>query len=173
MVVVYREGRHDQGTQTMKSRTMYMLIGIPYSGKTYYRDVHFMSSNYLWLSTDYIIEDIIARYPASSYQENWKDLIDFAQKMLYKDIDYGIKMEYDFVWDQTNLTKISRKEKLEKIPDTYQKIAVFFSTPSNETIEERKLLRPNQDIPWGVLDRMRSQLEIPEFSEGFDEIRII
>jgi predicted kinase len=73
------------------------------------------------------------------------------------------------IWDQTNLTKKQRREKLKHIPDTYKKTAVYFVV-SLETALKRNTQRPGKVIPPEVLERMVKEYELPTNEEGFDTI---
>lgn len=76
----------------------------------------------------------------------------------------------DIVWDQTNLTPASRKSKLEKIPATYQKVAVYFPVPNNKEWQRRLNSRPGKIIPQNVLVNMGQGFTMPSQAEGFDKI---
>lgn len=145
---------------------LYMLIGIPYAGKsTYTRKL----SHCNVLSTDNHIE-AMASWTNLSYNE--------AFKLFYKEAEFNLNEKlheftsngYDFVWDQTNITKKSRAKKLAKIPDNYHKIAVFFPTPDDEELNRRIASRKDKVIPKHALQQMKKQLEFPDITEGFDEI---
>ena len=82
----------------------------------------------------------------------------------------AIRDKADVVWDQTNLTKKSRAPKLAQIPDTYEKVAVYFSTPSDQELKRRLDGRIGKTIPANVVLAMKSQLESPAQSEGFDRV---
>jgi predicted kinase len=73
------------------------------------------------------------------------------------------------IWDQTNLTKKQRREKLKHIPDTYKKTAVYFIVDL-KTALQRNTQRPGKVIPPEVLERMIKEYELPVLEEGFDEI---
>jgi predicted kinase len=76
----------------------------------------------------------------------------------------------DILWDQTNLTKKSRKGKLLQVPPHYTKVAVFFSIPNLEELQRRLDSRAGKTIPRHVVADMIKSLEEPSLEEGFDLI---
>lgn len=149
-----------------------MLIGLPYTGKTTYKEKFYTNDSYFWLSTDEIVKDITDKYNMT-YEKNWKKLIDFANSVMAKDLQFAIDQNFNIVWDQTNLTVKTRKQKLAKIPEDYKKIAIVFPTISNEVIEERRMIRKNQIVSNEVIDNMRKIFVMPTVIEGFDCIEVV
>jgi len=150
--------------------TLYMLIGIPGSGKsTWLAKQAFDWTKTRIISTDNIIERR-AREQGKTYSEVFQKEIKGATHQMNRDLKQAIASGDDVVWDQTNLTKKSRASKLSEIPDSYRKIAVFFSTPDDAELKRRLASRPGKTIPANVVLGMRSQLERPSKAEGFDEI---
>ena len=71
------------------------------------------------------------------------------------------------------MTAAARAKKLAHIPDVYEKVAVFFSTPESKEHARRLASREGKNIPWNVIQGMKSQLEAPTPEEGFDKIIIM
>jgi predicted kinase len=86
-------------------------------------------------------------------------------KVLRKAIEDGKSI----IWDQTNLTKKQRREKLKHIPAHYKKTAVYFIVDL-ETALKRNTQRPGKVIPPEILERMIKEYELPTNEEGFDII---
>lgn len=150
--------------------TLYMLIGIPGSGKsTWLAKQAFDWTKTRIISTDNIIERR-AQEQGKTYSEVFQKEIKGATHQMNRDLKQAIAAGDDIVWDQTNLTKKSRANKLSEIPDSYRKVAVFFSTPDDAELKRRLASRPGKTIPANVVLGMRSQLERPSKAEGFDEI---
>lgn len=160
---------------------LYMNIGVPCSGKsTFSNDIcclEFESIRILLndssprlklLSTDQIIEEI-AESCDITYNEAWKDLIKFAEKIMYKNLKDGIVNNRSMVWDQTNVSKKVRRDKILKIPNTYRLVALYFPTDP-ALIRSRNEKRTGKVIPEKVIDDMLSRMEEPSFDEGFDDI---
>jgi predicted kinase len=145
--------------------TLYMLVGVPGSGKTTWIEKN--KHNAVVLSTDNYIERY-AMKTGKTYNDMFKELIGVATKQMEKDLAYAVEENRDIIWDQTNLTAKSRKSKLSKIPNNYKKIAVFFSVPSD--LRDRLASRPGKNIPEPVIISMINQLQPPTKEEGFDEV---
>jgi predicted kinase len=75
----------------------------------------------------------------------------------------------DIVWDQTSTTVKSRRRKF-KMLTGYHMIAVVFRIPDDNTLAKRLSNRPGKNIPWDVVEKMKSQFVMPTKEEGFDEI---
>lgn len=148
--------------------TVYMLIGVPGSGKSTWlskQDV----SNAVILSTDNYIEHF-ARLNDTTYTEIFQKVIGEATRLMQEDLRAAIRDQKDIYWDQTNLRAKGRAGKLAQIPRTWERVAVFFPTPADEELKRRLAARPGKTIPANVVLGMRSQLEPPTESEGFDNI---
>jgi len=162
---------------------LYMLCGIPCSGKTFFREANF-TQDYNVLSTDETISKIAGMF-SLTYDECFRDCIKFAEKRMYDKLKILLKDSTNFadhliypkvhiVWDQTNLTLASRKKKLDLFKDhTYRKIAYVFPTPAPEILEKRMEHRKRlgKNIPKEVMDTMINSFVVPTLGEGFDEIR--
>lgn len=145
--------------------TLYMLIGVPGSGKTTW--IKNNKHNAIVASTDDYIEASAAKQ-GKTYSEVFKDVINYANAQMKQDLQFAIKNDRDIIWDQTNLTVKSRRDKLKSIPNNYRKVAVFFSVPND--LRDRLASRPGKTIPEPVIISMINQLQPPTKEEGFDEI---
>jgi gluconate kinase len=56
------------------------------------------------------------------------------------------------------------------LPKEWIKVCVFFPTPEADELQRRLDSRVGKSIPKNVMDSMIQHLEIPQLSEGFDEI---
>lgn len=150
----------------------YMLVGIPYSGKSTWVKENFVPTKSLSISTDHYIEGI-AESSDKTYGEVWEDNIKAAGEHMNVVLKFGIEQSADLYWDQTNLTPKSRKGKLSQLPKRYKKVAVVFESPNFGELERRIESRPEKKIPYRVLEDMRKQYTVPTFEEGFDEIIMV
>lgn len=150
--------------------TLYMLIGIPGSGKsTWVDNAGFDVEDTVIISTDKFIEtDAVLQ--GKTYSEVFDGSIKRATQMMNLALDMAVKDRMNIVWDQTNLTKKSRAGKLSKIPNTYHKVAVVFATPNDDELNRRLAGRPGKTIPSNIILAMKSQLQIPSEEEGFEDI---
>lgn len=145
--------------------TLYMLIGVPGSGKTTW--IKNNKHDAVVASTDLYIERY-AMKTGKTYNDMFKELISVATDQMNKDVAYAVQSNKDIIWDQTNLTAKSRKSKLSKIPKNYRKVAVYFPVPPD--LRDRLASRPGKTIPDPVILSMINQLQAPTKEEGFDEI---
>jgi predicted kinase len=143
------------------------LIGIPTSGKsTFSKNPKY--SKYVRVSSDDILQEI-AKERQQSYNTVFKGNIRFAQIAMMKVLRKAIEENKSILWDQTNLTKKQRREKLKHIPAHYKKTAVYFIIPL-ETALKRNTERPGKVIPPEILERMVKEYELPTSEEGFDKV---
>ena len=155
---------------------LYMLIGVPGSGKSTWivnnaDHVDAQEELYIASTDDYI--ELRAQLQKKTYNDVFQDEIKAAEKFMYQGVQFAAEHDYTIIWDQTNLTRKSRAKKLIMVPDHYDKIAIFFPTP--EDIWERLIHRESatgKSIPEHVVRNMINTIELPEFDEGFIQIRI-
>jgi predicted kinase len=149
-----------------------MMCGIPAAGKSTYIRRGVENSDvldeYVILSTDDYIEEY-ARANNKTYNEVFDEAIQEATTQMYKDLELAIQRGKSIIWDQTNLSKKSRKHKLSKIPDTYTKTAIVLPITLEEAII-RNSQRANKFIARSVIHRMYHQFQLPTEDEGFDVI---
>ena len=150
--------------------TLYMLIGVPASGKsTWVANQNFDWNNTAVISSDAII-DRRAADQGKTYSDIFRSEIKSATSEMNQNLRDAIANNMDIIWDQTNVTAKSRQAKLSQIPDNYTKVAVYFQTPDITELQRRLANRPGKNIPQNIVMGMMSQLEPPRSSEGFDKI---
>ena len=155
-----------------------LLVGVPGSGKsTWLLDREYIEDQYI-ASTDDIIESIAFGF-GLTYDEGFKDLIKFAEKVMWKELaDFAEDGERIYI-DRTNLSVKSRKRFIDFLkPYGYEFDAVVFPEVGSEALSKeewkRRLdSRPGKTIPQEALDRMVYSYEIPLMSEGFDKITFV
>lgn len=150
----------------------YMLVGVPASGKSTFSYDNFDLGTII--STDAIIDYISHTY-GMTYNESFKDLIGFAEKVMWKNINSCIERGLDIIIDRTNLTEKSRKKFIDKLkPFGYTFQAIVFpevgsAALSEEEWKRRLANRPGKTIPDHILESMVDNYEIPLMSEGFEK----
>lgn len=150
-----------------KQPTLYMLVGLPGSGKSTWVNQG-NHAQAVVLSTDNYIE-LAAEFRGQTYNEVFKEVFAEAEAFLEADLKKAVEDELDIIWDQTNLTVKSRRRKLAKIPDSYRKIAVIFTT-SEDTLNRRLACRTGKVISNNIIKSMRDTYVRPDYSEGFGTI---
>jgi predicted kinase len=147
----------------------YMLIGVPASGKSTWREQY--EGTAAVISTDDIIEQTAAA-SGRTYNDSFKENIKFATEIANSRAKHAFATDEDVIWDQTNLTPKSRKPKLALVPEHYEKIAVVFLTPEDAEWQ-RRLDRPGKSIPQHILMGMRDSMMFPDPEEGFNRIEVV
>lgn len=149
---------------------LFVLVGVPGSGKSTWVNNQVWSNDCTVVSTDEFVEDY-AKEVGSTYSEVFEDYMPTAVKLMADKVVRAREMGRDIIWDQTSTTPQSRTRKFNMLPD-YYKIAVVFKTPPAAELQKRLTSRPGKKIPWEVVSQMAQQLEAdpPSVEEGFDEI---
>ena len=148
-----------------------MLCGIPTSGKsTYVEKLKKLNywQNTVVLSTDNYIGEY-AKRAGQTYNEVFDDVIGDATRELELELNDAKSKGKNIIWDQTNLSKKTRRNKLNKIPSFYKRTAVWFEITLEEALERNKH-REGKFIPESILKRMWHQFEIPTLEENFDDV---
>jgi len=148
-----------------------MLVGVPASGKSTWIQEYMPMANVM--STDIVIENVARSY-GMTYNEGFKDLISFAEKVMWRHITWSIASQVNFVIDRTNLTAKSRKKFIDKLKlHGYELECVVFPTPEPDEWKRRLDSRPGKTIPQEALDRMVNSYEVPLMSEGFSSVTFL
>lgn len=151
----------------MARPNMYMLIGLPGTGKSTWWNRYPNETGVAYISSDAIIERIAAN-TGKTYNEVFKTAVKVAEKEMYQQVEDAVKAGQDIVWDQTNLNKKTRAKKLAMIPNEYRKLAVYF--PVTDDHEQRLASRPGKTIPAHILKTMAETVELPTLEEGFSVV---
>jgi predicted kinase len=160
-----------------------MMVGLPGCGKsTYVRQT--AKPEDLILSTDAIIYTIAEKYDFQ-YDECFKLLIDFADKVMYRVLQQWLVVapsDANVWWDQTNLTLKSRHKKLirfdqlvaqanikRSVPLKFNKVAFHVNTPFG-VCAARQNERTDKRVSLETLTSMNEHYKAPIIEEGFDMI---
>jgi predicted kinase len=147
---------------------LYVLIGVPGSGKSTWVNSQEWASDCAYISTDHHVESY-ANLHGKTYSEVFKDYMSAAVKLMANDVIEAREAGKDIIWDQTSTTVASRKKKFNMLSDYYA-IAVVFRTPARDELDVRLSGRPGKHIPKNVIDSMINGWEEPTEEEGFKEI---
>lgn len=153
---------------------LYMLVGLPGSGKSYEAEIiaeSLMGNDDLpvYVSTDAVIE-IIATAKQKTYNEVFKDTIKYAEEVVDKQVADAFEAGRNVIWDQTNLSVKTRARKLRKVPAGYYKVAVVVLCLDEVEHYRRLQNRPGKIIPDKVIKTMKNSFVFPTYDEGFDHI---
>lgn len=148
--------------------TVYVLVGVPGSGKSTWIQNQDWAQDCVVVSTDAFVEQEAQRQ-GRTYNEVFDDYMPTAVKLMADQVVAARDAGKDIVWDQTSTTVASRRKKFAMLPN-YHAVAVVFPTPEPAELERRLASRPGKSIPWNVMQGMISGLKLPTEEEGFDEI---
>jgi predicted kinase len=154
----------------IKYLTLY--VGPPCSGKTTQRETlpeMYNSNNVTILSSD----DLVMKYGDSDdYGVNWKNA-DFntINKELNSKLAEAVKSEHHIIVDMTNMTRKSRRKWLSKVPDSYNKTAIVFTTPYDTLMQRvsNRTCTDGMNNPDVIIDMMK-RFDLPSYGEGFSQI---
>ena len=147
---------------------LYMLVGVPGSGKSTWIKDQVWALGLPVVSTDSWVEDY-ARQQGKTYSEVFEEYMPVAVRLMTNHALTAQANNNDIIWDQTSTTRASRAKKFRMLPDYYA-IAVVFPTPEPAELERRLAGRPGKTIPPEVVERMIQDWEEPTLEEGFREI---
>jgi len=152
----------------MTQRTLYVLVGIPGSGKSTWAESQDWINDCAYASTDMWVE-YEAKQQGKTYTEVFKDYMPTAVDLMAGQVKLAKELNMDIIWDQTSTTVASRRKKLVMLSE-YKAIAVVFCTPKKAELERRLASRPGKDIPASVVNLLIENWEEPTEAEGFAEI---
>lgn len=161
-------------TNTIKP-IAYMLVGVPGSGKSTWAEPYLTREGYGLVSSDAYIEKVAAM-AGKTYGEVFKQSIDAATKWMNECVERYVTALQGIVWDQTNLTRKSRRKKLDTlIAAGYDVVAVTFEIP-DVCLEQRRRERAaktGKTIAPSILESMGKTYERPTRPEGFSKVIIV
>lgn len=149
-------------------KKLYVLVGVPGSGKSTWVKNQKWADECVVVSTDEFVEDY-AKECGQTYSEVFDDYMPTAVKLMTEKVIRAREAGMDIIWDQTSTSTVTRAKKLRMLPD-YYKIAVVFRRPDDEELKRRLASRPGKNVPWTVIEQMWGSWEDPTEEEGFDEI---
>jgi hypothetical protein len=154
----------------MEKRKLYVLVGVPASGKSTWAKSQEWFDDCAYVSTDKYVEEW-AKTVGKTYSEVFEEYMPVAVAKMAGAVNGARDAGKDIIWDQTSTSIASRAKKFRMLPD-YYKIAVVFKTPEKEELARRLASRPGKVIPQNVVEQMAFDLSVepPTVEEGFDEI---
>lgn len=145
--------------------TLYMLIGLSGSGKSFYAKSLREETGAIIHSSDAIREELLGSEEDQSESLKVFELLHCRVK---KDLGDG----RDVIYDATNINSKRRKAFLQELTKyDCKKIAIFIATPYEKCLERNNTR--NRKVPEQVIKRMYMSFNVPCIQEGFDEVRVI
>ncbi len=149
-----------------------MLIGLPASGKSTLREeiLKEHGDEFIVVSSDQAIEDYAVQN-SMTYDEA-RGVFSTSQMLDYKQVlvDKALAEGKSVIWDETNLWRRVRRQKMEMLPG-YKTLGAYFPLSLDDCktrVLERAASENGKNILGSVLTNMASSMEEPQASE-FDE----
>lgn len=116
--------------------TLYLLVGLPGSGKTTWRNAFLASrgDGACAVGRDDIVEEAAAAAQGISYAEAWRagTVKKATDKEFRRRLGLAFQCGCDVVVDVTGLTGKARRRVLDRVPAGWEKVAVLFDLPDEE-----------------------------------------
>lgn len=166
--------KFDNDFKVRYDKTVTIMIGLPCSGKSTYINSHHEDD--IKISRDDIIVEFGEKL-GLNYNESFNHFNGKKSSIINDELQYRIndakKSDANIVIDMTNLGSKSRL-KWFKIFDNYNINAVVL-LPELKTIQKRNIERSSTGkfISDDVYDDMIKRFQMPLYSEGFDNIKVI
>ena len=171
--------REEYKTYTHEERVMFvrrwfsqpiafMMVGMPYSGKSTYVKSHAFLAELPQVSMDDAVEKLCAERNLT-YNTGFNTVVKESDSNVRAFVNELIVERQTFVWDGTNLTKKSRAKKLNRLKAAgYTVVAIEMPTLPPYLEIGRILSRLDKVIEDPILERMRESYEHVRLDEGFD-----
>jgi predicted kinase len=145
---------------------IYVLCGIPGSGKSQWAETHKKELNAVVHSSDSIRAELLN-------DENDQSKNELVFKILHQRIKDDLRAGKNVIWDSTNLSRKNRvhfiKNELKGIP--CEKVCILFACPF-ELCLARNFARDRQ-VPEEAMCRMYKSFTTPTTLEGFNDVQIV
>lgn len=158
--------------------TVYMLIGLPGSGKSTVAEKLAKGEDAVIVSTDKIREEL---FGDEAIQENERYDNNTVFSLAYTRTKIAMLEGKNIIFDATNINRKKRKYFLEILSKkyfwslrntdyTYSFHAILVATPYEKCLKNN--LNRRRVVPEEVIKRMMCNFEVPIKSEGWDEVEI-
>jgi len=155
-----------------KKLVVYILVGLPCSGKSTWRQKFLQSNEAHVCSSDDVIDRLCAG-AGLTYNEGFQKFVGQAGAIFNSDVAQGFKSGENLIIDRTNMGAKARRKFLQLADKHgYRKVAVNFIV-TDSVIEQRmkdRFEKTGKSVPDFVMKNMASNYDAPTKSEGFDEI---
>lgn len=152
-------------------KTLYIMIGIPGSGKSTWIQKHIDSfEDSVFLASRDAIRFLMLKDGEDYFVHENEVYDEFINQ-----IKLGLENCDVVIADATHITKGSRHKLLHSLGKSLKDvkiIAMVIKTDFNTIVKQNDMREGRARVPLSVLRRMNIQFTIPEIEEGFDEIWI-
>ena len=154
-----------------KQPEIVIMVGLPGSGKSTYRETLLAMRDYVIVSSDDEIE-ALSQAVGLNYTEGFQRFIGQATAATKQKFREAVNTGKSIIWDQTNLSPKKRRGILKQVPKNYRKVAVVFEVDDVE-LQRRLDTRERETgkhIPPEVIKSMAKSYVPPSKQEGFDQV---
>ena len=150
--------------------TVYILIGLPGSGKSTWRSLYIEQNpndELVVCSTDDMIEEWGARHGLNYSQAFDKAPMSQFNKDFMKKFRDAVAAGKNVLVDRTNMSVKRRKDFLENLPEGYRKVGVVFTVPDQELTRRltARAKETGKHIPDHVIKNMANSYVPPQPGE--------
>lgn len=143
---------------------LYMMIGLPASGKSTIAKEISKKENAIIISTDNLRQELLK-------DVNSQECNEIIFKEAEKRLKEHLSANRDVIFDATNINYKQRRDWLNRFNKcNIRKIAILVATPYEECLERNK--KRKKKVPEEVITRMYHSFYVPQYFEGFDEIHV-
>lgn len=158
--------------KNLKEPFVIILSGIPMSGKTTWIKENYPNTK--TISRDEIVMEV---YGSRNYNDAFRNVDQKkVDKVLRDSLVQANLANENVIVDMTNLTAKTRAKNLAYFSDNFYKVSVALPVLDSSEYKRRnelRMLNENKFIPYNVINSMISTYQLPNNSEGFDEIIIL
>lgn len=146
--------------------TFIMVVGIPYSGKSYLAEKLAAEFDAAIHSSDELRKEMFGNV---NHQSSNNELFTQIHNNLIADLKAGKSV----IYDATNISSKRRQQIVERARkrNGCRCICYYLDTPFELCLERQKTRA--RFVPVEVVAKMKQQIEAPSYAEGWDDIRVI
>lgn len=145
---------------------LYMLMGIPGSGKSTWIRQHINPDKEKYVSRDEIRFSFLDAYGGDYFTHEKEVFIAFIDE-----IKMYLAQDFNVYADATHITKASRNKLIRGLSHYPDEInVIWIKTPYEQCLLNNAKRTGREFVPLDAMERMKSQIETPEFEEGFKQI---
>lgn len=141
-----------------------MMVGLPASGKSTYAKKLADKENAIILASDELRKELFGNVNDTEHNN------ELFQELHRRAIQY-LKEGKNVIYDATNINSRRRVGFLSQLPTNIKKECYYMNT-SLDVITDNNYNRERK-VPIDVIKRMRKNLQVPMYHEGWDKINII
>lgn len=142
-----------------------MMVGLPASGKSHFAQNIAKQENAIIHASDTLRQELFGNEEAN-------DKNDELFKELHSRIKNDLKLGRNVIYDATNIHYKRRKAFLEELKKIdCEKICYLVATPYEKCLTQNK--QRSRSVPEHVIKKMYMNFYIPQYYEGWDDIKII